>query len=260
MHTLVLIRHGRTEWAKQNRFAGWADAPLSASGRAEARRAGRALKERGFTFLVLEVMGLTGLPREESWRLNERHYGALQGENRATAALLYGNDQLAQWRRDYRARPPAQPADAPDHPRRDPRYAGVDAALLPDCESLEDAALRILPWWEEHLAPLIRQGRRVVVVAHTAPIRGLARHIEGLADQETEAFRIATCLPLVYRFDQELRVVEREEITSGLSSQVRRFFGKEDILGLGLGCGPRFVALKTTQLSWRRARKVLRPS
>jgi 2,3-bisphosphoglycerate-dependent phosphoglycerate mutase len=239
MHTLVLIRHGRTKWAKQNRFAGWADAPLSASGRTEARRAGKALKERGFTFdlaqtsylsraretldLVLEVMGLTGLPREESWRLNERHYGALQGENRTTAARIYGNDQLVRWRRDYRARPPAQPDDAPDHPRRDPRYAGVEAALLPDSESLEDAALRVLPWWEDHLAPLIRQGRRVVVVAHTAPIRGLARHIEGLTDQEAEAFRIATCLPLVYRFDQELRVVEREEITGGLSSQVRRF-------------------------------------
>jgi 2,3-bisphosphoglycerate-dependent phosphoglycerate mutase len=242
MNTLVLIRHGRTEWAAQNRFAGWADAPLADSGKEEALRAAKALKERGFTFdlaqtsylsraretldLILEAMDLQAIPREETWRLNERHYGALQGQNRTKAAMLYGNDQLARWRRDYRARPPAQPGDAPDHPRRDPRYADVDAALLPDSESLEDAALRVLPWWEERLAPLLRQGRRVLVVAHTASIRGLTRHIEDLSDAEAEAFRIATCLPLVYRFDSELNVVEREEVASGLSSKVRRLLAK----------------------------------
>jgi 2,3-bisphosphoglycerate-dependent phosphoglycerate mutase len=242
MNTLVLIRHGRTEWAAQNRFAGWADAPLADSGKEEALRAAKALKERGFTFdlaqtsylsraretldLILEAMDLQAIPREETWRLNERHYGALQGQNRTKAAMLYGNDQLARWRRDYRARPPAQPGDAPDHPRRDPRYADVDAALLPDSESLEDAALRVLPWWEERLAPLLRQGRRVLVVAHTASIRGLTRHIEDLSDAEAEAFRIATCLPLVYRFDSELNVVEREEVASGLSSKMRRLLAK----------------------------------
>lgn len=242
MHTLVLIRHGRTEWAAQNRFAGWADAPLADSGREEARRAGKALKERGFTFdlaqtsylsraretldLILEAMGLQTLPREETWRLNERHYGALQGQNRAKAALLYGNDQLARWRREYRARPPAQPDGAPDHPRHDPRYADVDATLLPDSESLEDAALRVQPWWEEHLAPLLHRDRRVLVVAHTASIRGLTRQIEGLSDTQAEAFRIATCLPLVYRFDASMNVVEREEIASGFSSKVRRLVAK----------------------------------
>ncbi len=242
MHTLVLIRHGRTEWAAQNRFAGWADAPLADSGREEARRAGRALKERGFTFdlaqtsylsraretldLILEAMDLQTLPREETWRLNERHYGALQGQNRAKAALLYGNDQLARWRREYRARPPAQPDGAPDHPRHDPRYADVDATLLPDSESLEDAALRVQPWWEEHLAPLLHRDRRVLVVAHTASIRGLTRQIEGLSDTQAEAFRIATCLPLVYRFDASMNVVEREEIASGFSSKVRRLVAK----------------------------------
>ena len=242
MNTLVLIRHGKTEWAAQNRFAGWADAPLSDSGKEEAQRAGKALRERGFTFdlaqtsylsraretleLILDALDLLDLPTEETWRLNERHYGALQGQNRAKAALLYGNDQLAQWRRDYRARPPSQSSDAPDHPCQDPRYADIDPALLPGSESLEDAALRVLPWWEERLAPLIRKGNRVLIVAHTASIRGLARHIEGLSDKQAEAFRIATCLPLVYRFDPELRVMEREEVTSGLSSQVRRLFAR----------------------------------
>ena len=242
MSSLVLIRHGKTEWVKQNRFAGWADAPLSDSGREEAKLAAKSLKQKGFRFdcchtsrlsrssdtldLILKTLGQEGLERHVSWRLNERHYGALQGMNRARAALEYGNDKIGEWRRDFRARPPTQPREASDHPLNDPRYSDVPPALLPETESLEDAALRVLPWWEEEIRPTVQAKKCLLVVAHSASLRGLVRHIEGLSDEEAEAFRIATCLPLVYRFDENMAVIEKEEITSGFTSQVRRFLNK----------------------------------
>ncbi len=242
MSSLVLIRHGKTEWVKQNRFAGWADAPLSDSGREEAKLAAKSLKQKGFRFdcchtsrlsrssdtldFILRALGQEELERHVSWRLNERHYGALQGMNRAKAALEYGNDRIGEWRRDFRARPPAQPREASDHPLNDPRYSDVPPALLPETESLEDAALRVLPWWEEEIRPTVQAKKCLLVVAHSASLRGLVRHIEGLSDEEAEAFRIATCLPLVYRFDENMAVIEKEEITSGFTSQVRRFLNK----------------------------------
>ena len=240
--TLVLLRHGTTTWAKQNRFAGWADAPLSTSGSKEARRAAKVLADRGFAFdlsltselgrawetleILRQKLGAAAPAPQRDWRLNERHYGALQGENRAKAALSFGNEQLLAWRRDYRARPPELIEDDPRHPRHDPLYRQLDPALLPSTESLEDAALRAVPCWQERMAPELAAGRCLLVVAHTASIRGLVRQIEGLSDAETEAFRIATCLPLVYRFDQDLKVVAKEELTSGLSSHVRRLLNK----------------------------------
>jgi len=240
---LVLLRHGTTAWAKQNRFAGWADAPLSKSGTEEAARAAKALASRHFRFdaaytsqlsrarQTLEILrqgvGHEAIPEPRcDWHLNERHYGALQGENRAKAALAYGNEQLTAWRRDYRARPPKLAPEDPRHPCHDPLYADIDPALLPDSESLEDAALRVLPFWEQDLAPHLAAGDCLLVVAHTASIRGLARRIEGLSDAETEAFRIATCVPLIYRFDAEMAVLSKKEVTSGLTSQVRRLLNK----------------------------------
>ncbi len=239
---LVLIRHGQTEWVRENRFAGWSDAPLSAAGREEAAKAGRALAAQGLNFdlcqtsflsraretleIILDVMGLKGLAVATSWRLNERHYGALQGQNRAKATLAFGKDSIAAWRRDYRARPPAQDRAAPDHPLTDPRYKEIDPALLPETESLEDAALRVLPWWDEEIKPRLTEGRRLLVVAHTASLRGLVRRIDGLNDEETEAFRITTCLPIVYRFDPEMHVRAREEITVDLKGAVRRIVNK----------------------------------
>jgi len=240
---LVLLRHGTTAWAKQNRFAGWADAPLSKSGQEEAAKAAKTLAARGYRFdgayssllsraretlaILRRVMGDTAVPAPRAdWHLNERHYGALQGENRAKAALAYGNEQLTAWRRDYRARPPLLAPDDPGHPCQDPLYAGIDPALLPGSESLEDAALRVLPFWETELAPRLAAGDSLLVAAHTASIRGLVRRIEGLSDEETEAFRIATCLPLIYRFDGDLKPLSREELTSGLTSQVRRLLNK----------------------------------
>ncbi len=242
MSTLVLVRHGKTEWSSQNRFAGWADAPLSATGLQEARSAGQSLAAAGYRFdlcctsflsraaktleIMLEELQQTGVPVERSWRLNERHYGSLQGFNRAKMALQYGNERVAAWRRSFSAEPPALPDDDPRLPSLDPLYAGIDPALLPRSESLEQAAARVAPWWRDVLAPRLRQGQCVLVVAHTSSIRGLVREIEGLSGAQAAEFRIATALPLIYTLDEELRVTGRQELTSGWSSRVRKFLNK----------------------------------
>ena len=242
MSTLVLVRHGKTEWSSQNRFAGWADAPLSPAGAEEARGAGRVLAAAGYRFeraytsylsraaetleIILEELGRPALPVERSWRLNERHYGALQGENRAKMALQHGNDSVAQWRRSFTAEPPALAEDDARLPARDPLYAGIDPALLPRTESLAQAATRVAVWWRESLAPSLTRDSRVLVVAHTSSIRGLVREIEGLGDEESAGFRIGTALPLVYTLDDALRVVGREELAAGWSGRMRRFINK----------------------------------
>lgn len=251
MSTLVLVRHGKTEWSSQNRFAGWADAPLSASGEQEARSAGRALAAAGYRFqqahtsylsraartleIIREELGQDDLPVARSWRLNERHYGALQGHNRAKMALQYGNDQVARWRRSYDAEPPLLPEDDERLPSRDPLYAGIDPDLLPRSESLSQAAERVAVWWRETLAPALRApdfhndvagDRQVLVVAHTSSIRGLVRQIEGLGDAESAQFRIATALPLVYTLDAGLKVTSRLELAQGWSNRMRRFLNR----------------------------------
>jgi 2,3-bisphosphoglycerate-dependent phosphoglycerate mutase len=242
MSTLVLVRHGKTEWSSQNRFAGWADAPLSATGMQEARLAGQSLAAAGLRFdlcctsylsraaktleILLEELGQGDVPVERSWRLNERHYGALQGFNRAKMALQYGNDKVAAWRRSFTAEPPALPDDDPRLPALDPLYAGIDPALLPRSESLEQAAARVAPWWREFLAPRLSQGRNVLVVAHTSSIRGLVREIERLSGEEAAEFRIATALPVVYTLDAELKVTDKQELTAGWSSRLRKFINK----------------------------------
>jgi len=246
MSTLVLVRHGKTEWSSQNRFAGWADAPLNAGGEQEARSAGRALAAAGYRIqrahtsclsragrtleIVLEELGQADLPIARSWRLNERHYGTLQGHNRARMALQYGNDQVAQWRRSYDAEPPLLPEDDARLPARDPLYAGIDPALLPRSESLRQAAERVAVWWRETLAPELRGDaagdRQVLVVAHTSSIRGLVRQIEGLDDARSADFRIATALPLVYTLDAGLKVTGRRELAAGWSNRMRRFVNR----------------------------------
>jgi len=242
MSILVLVRHGKTEWSSQNRFAGWADAPLSATGREEARGAGRVLTAAGYRFdqayasylsrsvetldLILDELGNPKLPVERCWRLNERHYGALQGHNRAKMALQYGNDSVAQWRRSFTAEPPALTADDPRLPALDPLYAGIDPALLPRTESLQQAAARVAVWWRETLAPTLSGDRQVLVVAHTSSIRGLVREIEGLGDEESASFRIATALPLIYTLDDGRKVLDREELADGWSSRLRRFINR----------------------------------
>jgi len=242
MPTLVLVRHGKTEWSSQNRFAGWADAPLSAAGEEEARGAARSLVAGGFRFdlgctsylsraartleILLEEMGQADLPVERSWRLNERHYGSLQGHNRAKMVLQYGNDQVALWRRSFSAEPPLLADDDPRLPSLDPLYAGIDSALLPRSESLKQAVERVAPWWREFLAPRLRQGAAVLVVAHTSSIRGLVREIEGLDGEAAAKFRIATAMPLVYRLGAELEVLQRQELADGWNSRLRQFLNK----------------------------------
>ena len=246
MSTLVLVRHGKTEWSSQNRFAGWADAPLSAAGEQEAHGAGRVLAQAGYRFrrahtsylsratrtleIILEELDQGDLPVSRHWRLNERHYGALQGHNRAKMALQYGNDQVAQWRRSYAVEPPALPEGDERLPSLDPLYAGIDPSLLPRTESLAQAAERVAVYWRETLAPELRGGAsagdQVLVVAHTSSIRGLVRQIEGLDDAESANFRIATALPLVYRFDADLKVTERQELAEGWSNWMRRFINR----------------------------------
>ena len=242
VHCLVLVRHGQTEWVRQNRFAGWADAPLSAAGRKEAQRAGQALAKAGLTFdlghcsrlsrsretlaIIREALECPDLPVKETWRLNERHYGRLQGMNRIKAAVEFGNDQVAAWRRDYRARPPEVARDSPEHPAQDAIYGDLDASLLPGAESLEDAALRVVPWWEGEIAPALRAGNTLLVVAHTASLRGLVRIIERLTDEETAAFRIATALPLVLFLDDNLALTQKVELTGGVASQFRQLLAK----------------------------------
>jgi len=242
MSTLVLVRHGKTEWSSQNRFAGWADAPLSAGGIQEAREAGRVLAAAGFRFeraytsylsraqrtleIILDELGQGGLPVERHWRLNERHYGALQGFNRAKMALQYGNDQVALWRRSFTEMPPALADGDPRLPALDSLYTGIDPALLPRTESLEQAALRVEQWWRENLAPTLKGDRRVLLVAHTSSIRGLVRVIEGLSDEDAANFRIATALPVVYTLDDALTVLDRQELAGGWSSRVRQFVNK----------------------------------
>lgn len=242
MSTLVLVRHGRTEWSSQNRFAGWADAPLSAAGVEEAHSAGRVLTAAGYRFeraytsylsraartleAILDELGRPDLPVERSWRLNERHYGALQGHNRAKMALQYGNDRVAQWRRSFTAEPPPLAESDARLPAFDPLYAGLDPALLPRSESLQQAAARVAVWWHESLAPSLAGDRQLLVVAHTSSIRGLVREIEGLDDDDSASFRIATGLPLVYTLDDGLEVRDRRELAEGWSGRVRRFVNK----------------------------------
>jgi len=246
MSTLVLVRHGKTEWSGQNRFAGWADAPLSGAGEQEARSAGRALAAAGYRFdaahtsylsrarrsleLILAELGQPDLPVERTWRLNERHYGALQGHNRAKMALKFGNEQVARWRRSYTAEPPPLGDGDERLPSRDALYAGIDPALLPRTESLSQAAERVAVWWRETLAPSLAGEaggeRSVLIVAHTSSIRGLVRQIEGLGDDESADFRIATALPLVYTLDARLRVSDRRELAEGWSNWMRRFLNR----------------------------------
>ncbi len=242
MHTLVLMRHGETEWSRQNRFAGWSDVGLSPQGEEEARRAGETLASEGWLFdrcytsvlsragrtldIVLDRMGAGDLPTVRSWRLNERHYGALQGRNRAEAAREFGQEAVYGWRREYTARPPALPDDDPRLPHSDALYAGLDTALLPRTESHKDTVERVVPFWEEEMAPQVRSGESLLVVSHTSSIRGLVKIIEGISDRDIEGFKIATAVPLVYERDADLRPLSKRHLSTGLAGRTRLLVSK----------------------------------
>jgi 2,3-bisphosphoglycerate-dependent phosphoglycerate mutase len=225
MHQLVLIRHGESTWNLENRFTGWTDVPLTPTGVEQARQAGRLLKEAGFEFDVaytsvlqraiwtlwhaLDAMERTWLPIRHDWRLNERHYGALQGLNKADMARQYGDEQVLVWRRSYDTPPPALAADDPRCERGDRRYAGLTAGQVPLTECLKDTVARVMPCWEERIAPAIREGQRLVIAAHGNSIRALVKSLDGISDDDIVHLNIPNGIPLVYDLDADLKPLGR---------------------------------------------------
>lgn len=220
MPTLVLLRHGQSLWNKEDLFTGWTDVDLSGQGVDEARAAGHRLAAAGFAFdlcftsvlkraiktlhYALEEMDQLYLPEIKSWRLNERHYGALQGLNKAQTAAQHGKDQVFIWRRSWDVPPPPLAADDPRHPAHDPRYRDVPAADLPAGESLKMTVDRVLPFWHESIAPALRQGQRVLIAAHGNSLRGLVKYLSAVSDADIPGFELPTGAPLVYQLDAAL--------------------------------------------------------
>jgi 2,3-bisphosphoglycerate-dependent phosphoglycerate mutase len=223
LYPLVLLRHGESTWNKENRFTGWTDVDLTVTGTKEARDAALLLKQAGLDFdvvytsvlkrsirtvwIVLEQMERMWLPIEKNWRLNERHYGALQGLNKNETAREYGEKQVTLWRRSYAERPPALELSDPRFPGHDPRYRNMDVKELPLTESLKDTVDRLLPYWSDTIAPEIRAGKKVLVVAHGNSLRALIKHLNNLSDQEVVDLYIPTGIPQLFELDQKLKPV-----------------------------------------------------
>ena len=221
MHKVVLLRHGQSTWNEENRFTGWTDVDLTAKGREEARAGGRLLKDGGFAFdlvftsvlkraiwtsiLALDELDQLWLPVERSWRLNERHYGALQGLNKAETAAKHGEEQVKIWRRAYAIAPPPLALDDERHPARDPRYKNLPAQDLPRTESLSDTVARFLPCWHDSIAPRIKSGSRVLIAAHGNSLRALVKYLDGISDDDIVELNIPTGIPLVYELDDDLK-------------------------------------------------------
>jgi 2,3-bisphosphoglycerate-dependent phosphoglycerate mutase len=221
MHKLVLIRHGESTWNLENRFTGWTDVDLTDTGVAQAKNAGRLLKAEGYEFDVaytsvlkraihtlwhcLDEMDRPWLPVVHSWRLNERHYGALQGLNKADMAKQYGDAQVLVWRRSYDTPPPALESADPRSERGDLRYAKLDPAQVPLTECLKDTVARVLPFWNESMAPAIQAGKRIVVAAHGNSIRALVKYLDGISDEAIVGLNIPNGIPLVYELDANLK-------------------------------------------------------
>ncbi|MGE5488902.1 MAG: 2,3-diphosphoglycerate-dependent phosphoglycerate mutase [bacterium] len=224
MYKLVLIRHGESDWNKQNRFTGWTDVDLSEKGIQEAHEAGKTLREQGYTFdvaftsvlkrairtlcIVLDEMDLLWIPVHKSWRLNERHYGALQGLNKSETAEKFGEDQVKIWRRSYDIQPPSLTPDDPRFPGKDPRYADLAQSELPLTECLKDTVARFLPYWHETIAPVVKSGKRVVIAAHGNSLRALVKYLDNISDDEIIGLNIPTGMPLVYELDENLKPIK----------------------------------------------------
>jgi 2,3-bisphosphoglycerate-dependent phosphoglycerate mutase len=218
MRKLVLLRHGESDWNRENRFTGWTDVDLSEKGIAEARAAGTLLKSEGYAFdlaytsvlkrairtlwIALDELEQMWLPVQKSWRLNERHYGALQGLNKAQMAAKFGEEQVQIWRRSYDTRPEALDINDPRYEGKDPRYAGVQ---VPRTECLKDTVARVVPYWESAIAPAVRSGKRVLIAAHGNSMRALVKHLDGISDQAIVKLNIPTGIPLVYELDDALK-------------------------------------------------------
>lgn len=220
MKKLVLLRHGESTWNKENRFTGWTDVDLTEKGIKEAEKAGDLLKEKGFLFgkaytsylkravktlnVVLDKMDLDWIPVEKTWRLNEKHYGALQGLNKAETAERYGEEQVLIWRRSYDVAPPALEEDDPRNPRKDVRYRKVEKKDLPLTEALKDTVERILPYWKEVIAPELKKQEELLVVAHGNSLRGIIKYLKNISDEDIVKLNLPTAVPYVFEFDEKL--------------------------------------------------------
>lgn len=224
MPKIVLLRHGESIWNKENLFTGWYDVDLSDQGRIEAKKAGEVLKAEGFAFdvaftsvlkrairtlwLALDELDQMWLPVNKTWRLNERHYGALQGLNKAQTAAKYGDEQVLVWRRSYDTPPPALEESDPRYPGSDPRYAGLAKAELPTTECLKDTVARVLPYWNETIAPAVKSGKRVIIAAHGNSLRALVKYLDGISDEDIVGLNIPTGVPLVYELADDLKPIK----------------------------------------------------
>jgi 2,3-bisphosphoglycerate-dependent phosphoglycerate mutase len=223
MFKLVLLRHGESDWNRENRFTGWTDVDLSEKGVAEAREAGRTLKKEGYEFdlaftsvlkrairtlnLALEGIDRLWIPVVKAWQLNERHYGALQGLNKSETAAKFGEEQVKIWRRSYDTPPPPLEKSDPRYPGHDPRYRGLKEAELPLTESLKETVARVVPYWNAAIAPEIRSGKRVIIAAHGNSLRALVKYLDGMSEADILALNIPTGIPLVYELDGNLKPV-----------------------------------------------------
>lgn len=238
MYTLVLVRHGESIWNLENRFTGWADVDLTPKGVAQARRAGLLLKEAGFDFDVaytsllkraihtvwhaLDGMDRTWLPIAHDWRLNERHYGALQGLNKAETATQYGEAQVMAWRRSFDVPPPALLSTDSRYEGSDPRYAKLEAGQAPLTECLKDTVERVMPFWNEALAPAIRSGKKVLVSAHGNSLRAMVKYLDNISDQDIVSLNIPNGEPLVYELDANLQPIRSYYLSDGLAAQTAK--------------------------------------
>ncbi len=224
MHKLVLLRHGESAWNQENRFTGWTDVDLTAKGAAEARAAGQTLKAGGYVFdiaftsvlkrairtlnFALDELEMQWLPVYKTWRLNERHYGALQGLNKAETAQKFGQDQVLIWRRSYDIQPPALERSDERFPGHDRRYANLDPRTLPTTECLQDTVTRFLPYWQDAIVPALRENQRSIIVAHGNSLRALVKYLDNIPDPEIVALNIPTGIPLVYELDDQLNPIQ----------------------------------------------------
>ncbi len=225
MRKLVLLRHGESLWNKENRFTGWTDVDLSEKGIGEAKKAGQVLKKEGYVFdvaftsvlkravrtlwLALDEMDLMWIPVHNSWRLNERHYGGLQGLNKTEMAAKYGENQVKIWRRSYDIRPPELEKKDPRYPGKDPRYRDLNPKDIPTAECLKDTVARFMPYWNETIAPTIKSGKRVIIAAHGNSLRALVKHLDNVSEKDITDLNIPTGIPLVYELDDNLRPLKR---------------------------------------------------
>jgi 2,3-bisphosphoglycerate-dependent phosphoglycerate mutase len=240
MYKVVLLRHGESEWNKKNLFTGWTDVDLTDKGREEAKTAGTLMKEEGLVFdiaftsvlkraintlhIALAEMDLLWIPEIKSWRLNERHYGALQGLNKAETAEKYGDEQVLLWRRSYDVPPPALTKDDERYPGHDPRYADLSEDELPLTESLKDTVARFVPYWENEIVPVVKSGKRVIIAAHGNSLRALVKYLDEMSEAEIVKLNIPTGVPLVYELDDDLKPIkhyylgDQEKIQAAINS------------------------------------------